>query len=96
MSCDQTIEERVTRGAEFLDQHAPAWRKRVDPQHLEMSSSRCCVLGQTFGLFSHGRIHLGVDLQEAEALGFVFLDAEECDPRYEELGAEWRRVLECR
>lgn len=43
--CDLLLVDAVAR----LDAVAPDWRTRVDPDRLNMSDPRRCVLGQVFG-----------------------------------------------
>lgn len=50
-----TYEEEVTRGAQLLDQHAPAdWRDRLDLNRLRMGDVTACVVGQTFDVTGSG------------------------------------------
>lgn len=53
-------QERVSRGAAYLDDVDPGWHARVDPETLELASGRACVLGQLHGDFrlGLGRAHL--------------------------------------
>jgi hypothetical protein len=53
-------QERVRRGATYLDDVDPGWHRRVDPTTLELSSGSSCVLGQLHGDFRMGlsRAHL--------------------------------------
>lgn len=48
------MRERVARGAALLDEHAPDWRYRVDPNRLNMLDGCRCILGQVFddGVFA--------------------------------------------
>ena len=57
---------RVERGAAYLDEIDPGWYRRIDPDTLELSSGRACVLGQLHGEFRRGlsRTHL-LDLSSA-------------------------------
>lgn len=41
-----TPEERVARGARFLDEKWPGWKGYVDPEKLDLTSMYDCVLGQ--------------------------------------------------
>lgn len=49
------IEERVTRGAEFLDTNYPGWERVIDVGALDLEDTTQCVLGQI------GR-HIGVSM----------------------------------
>lgn len=53
-------QERVRRGAAYLDDVDPGWHRRVDPATLELSSGSSCILGQLHGDFRMGlsRAHL--------------------------------------
>lgn len=42
------IRAAVDRGVKVLDHEHPTWRDSIDPTKLEMTNSRCCVLGQVF------------------------------------------------
>lgn len=42
------LADRVTDGAELLDERVPDWRERVDPGSLAMNDCRRCVCGQLF------------------------------------------------
>lgn len=54
MTKHEPIAERVTRGAEVLDEINPSWRKDIDVARLNIASPFSCVLGQAFGLYAHG------------------------------------------
>lgn len=41
-----TINERVTKGIEWLDSVSKTWRKKVSPGILQMENFLLCVLGQ--------------------------------------------------
>ena len=43
------LREATKRGARLLDQMLPGWHKRMRPEHLDMSSTSLCALGQLFG-----------------------------------------------
>ena len=43
-----TIEQRVTRGAAFLDQVAVGWEGRINLETLELRSAEHCICGQVF------------------------------------------------
>ena len=45
---------RVARGAAYLDDEQPGWYQHIDPDTLELSEGRCCVLGQLHGDFRLG------------------------------------------
>lgn len=88
-----SVEQRVRRGCEFLDEKASEgvipvdWRERVHPESLEISELERCVLGQLVGAESVGRIF--GDVVAAWSLGFDGGDEED----YEELNEVWKGVL---
>ena len=43
--------EQVDNGVAYLDEVKPGWRELIDLKRLDISSVRCCVLGQVFGDF---------------------------------------------
>ena len=45
----KTIEQRVTNGINWLNKVKPRWKKKIDVESLEMTSSYTCVCGQIFG-----------------------------------------------
>lgn len=47
-------QERVARGARFLDERDPGWYQRVNPVTLELADGQSCVLGQLHGDFRLG------------------------------------------
>jgi len=42
---------RVLDGIAVLDRTTPSWFRSVDPDTLDITSARNCVLGQTYGSF---------------------------------------------
>lgn len=44
-----TIEERVLRGAAWMDEHFPGWAEKVNTETIDQSSSINCVMGQATG-----------------------------------------------
>lgn len=42
-------EKRVARGVKWLDANAPGWTLKVNPDTLDLGTSRDCVLGQVYG-----------------------------------------------
>ena len=42
---------RVLKGAHYLDDVAPGWYWRVDPDTIDLTSGDKCVLGQVFGYY---------------------------------------------
>lgn len=56
----QRAEQRVRRGAAYLDDVDPGWFRRVHAATLELDSGNACVLGQLHGDFRVGlvRAHL--------------------------------------
>ena len=43
-----TAEERVKRGARWLDENFPGWEGRIHPDTLDVSSGVDCICGQVF------------------------------------------------
>jgi hypothetical protein len=68
---------RVAEGARYLDDEDPGWYQRVDPETLELSDGRCCVLGQLHGEYRRGLLRTLINASSAPraslsptALGF--------------------------
>lgn len=94
---DDTIEARVTRGAQLLDERLPGWVDRIDLDRLNLASSCNCILGQKFGDYLDG-IDALFNCQNTDAInhGFDAFEDEGADAEaaeYEALTAEWRRVI---
>lgn len=99
-----TIAERVAAGAAFLDKREPGWDRRIDLDRLDLESACACVLGQLH--FDKNAPDLSyiyairkLQIQEPRDAEFGFdvlegaedFSAEEAE--FEELTAEWKRVL---
>jgi hypothetical protein len=52
--------QRVRRGAELLDRHRPGWEWQVDIEHLNLSDTDFCLLGQLYGDYHSGCDALGL------------------------------------
>lgn len=98
----QTIEQRVARGIELLNDKGPkGWRRKVRVTKLDMSNPYTCVLGQVYdgvgwrsGYEAAGDIHLRGVLrggERAATYGFHVYNDE--SDSFEALTAEWRRQL---
>ena len=96
-------EAEVRRGAALLDEKEPAWRKRFNPEALNMADLYECVLGQVFGHYLTGHKRLFGELPEpnntttAVRYGFVVPSElwernEEFDQANEKLGKTWKAL----
>ncbi len=54
-------ELEVRRGIMLLDEKAPEWREKFDPETLDMLYIGGCVLYQVFGGFTEGLEALGIN-----------------------------------
>jgi hypothetical protein len=82
--------ERVAAGVALLDQKRPGWDAEVDLTLLLLASCDRCVLGQLYGDYSRATDVFDED-DYPEQYGF---DLFEGDPlTYEDLTAEWKRVI---
>lgn len=104
-----TIAERVARGAAMFDEELPGWWAvgRIDLTKLRMASGCDCVVGQMwepdedddgdYDGFTDALRHDWLDLDLASAKSFgLFAENHWDDARqieYDELTAEWRRVI---
>ncbi len=101
------MQERVQRGAAYLDEVDPGWHRRVNADTLELEDGHHCVLGQLHGEFrlGLGRSHL-ISLSSAPraslspvAHGFKCVGnvSEAWQARdYELLTAAWREAVQTR
>lgn len=48
------LQQRVERGAKWLDEVSPQWITMIDLTRLDLGNSRCCVLGQVYGDYDAG------------------------------------------
>jgi hypothetical protein len=87
-----TIEERVARGAAWLDEQEPGWARQVDLARLALSSPCRCVLGQLYGEYMDAPL---VDVfgnvagvEHGFNAGGIDTEAE-----FVALEARWRRVI---
>ena len=83
------IPTNVRRGAAFLDERLPGWRKRIRLDELDLSSGCNCVLGQTLGGYDEGKELLGLSEREVERYGFWRHGRQS----FESLTEGWRKVL---
>lgn len=87
----ERIKKRVQNGIDFLDEHIPDWRDKVNVETLVMKDGLDCIIGQVFNLklyeeFPHKIHEMNID---AFDLGFdAYVD------EYEDLTREWRRQLD--
>lgn len=97
-----TIEERVAKGVEFLDSRLPDWWQthsiNLDKFHLAEACN--CVIGQVapFPEFDDAidAGWLDLDYSTAYEMGFFAGHAWLNEATYDELTAEWRRVITSR
>ena len=83
-----TIEERVARGAAWLDSELPGWVAEIDLNRLVLSSPCRCICGQLYGEYADRPD--AIWHTDAEHGFNVFSD----DPsEWGALEDEWRRVI---
>jgi len=101
------VQERVARGAAWLDENRPGWRDAISLQELDMRSGCDCVLGQVYatdaidgdGYHYVLRKLIGSEIHYAWAAerGFTLVYSEERELTWlfdwNELEEEWRRVI---
>jgi hypothetical protein len=104
---EEAVQERVERGASYLDEVDPGWHRRVDAETLELEDGEHCVLGQLHGGFriGLGRSHV-LSLSSAPraslspvAYGFKCVEgvSDAWQARdYELLTAAWREAVRTR
>lgn len=87
-------EDRIAKGAEFLDNHfgEEDWRAKIDLDKLDMANSFDCVLGQLFRSFWNGCALLALNPQDTRSMAFL---TNPRDPyAYETLTREWKKYLQ--
>lgn len=96
------IDERVAKGAAWLDEHCPNWITRIDLELLDIELPTLCVLGQSFGLDNGGWIRLmdKHDMSQYEqcCFGFESKHAIDADNKveYDYLTEAWTEYIENR
>lgn len=89
----ESARERVLRGVALLDEHAPGWHEKVDPEILAIRSPKNCICGQVFGSFQEG---VRVLKLSGEGSRYGFNAAPSAGVKISEVEAQWRDVLEGR
>jgi len=104
---EEAVQERVERGAAYLDEVDPGWHRRVNADTLELEDGQHCVLGQLHGGFrlGLGRSHV-LSLSSAPRASLSPVDygfkcvenvSEAWQARdYELLTAAWREAVRAR
>jgi len=100
---ESEITKRAKRGAELMDRIMPGWHSQIDLDELDMSSCYKCILGQVYGNYPYGTLHVFMDLEhgkdcdrEEERNGFtsaVYPATPESQTEYELLGAAWKAEI---
>ena len=61
--------EQASRIANVLDNMNPGWYKTVDRDKLDMGDNCRCLLGQLYGMYSHGLSALGITRHDSVYYG---------------------------
>lgn len=91
-----SIQQRVAKGAAWLDTVRPGWRDSISLDKLDIASGCECVCGQTFGGYSigtellRGSVPYDTEGYYGIVVGHAFLHQF---TDLAELNAEWRRVI---
>ncbi len=67
------LQERVSTGDRFLDEHFPGWERKIDPKVLDMQDEEQCVLGLLFGDCSVALAQFDFSASQLTPLGFSAL-----------------------
>lgn len=72
-----SIEQRVTNGANMLDERTPDWYRQIR-KLIDIRSLGECVLGQVYGSWSRGSEIVGIDgdRESQEFYGFELTEDE--------------------
>ncbi len=97
MNEEMTLDERVAKGSQWLDQKQPGWRQKINIDTLDVESMYNCVLGQVFGSFSHAIHDCGIPLSILD-WGFCCpikysRDKSVVSQAFGKLTAAWKKVL---
>lgn len=94
-----TVERRVQKGMELLDEQKPDWRESIHIESLNIGTIHTCVLGQVFGNYFRGKDVLNLNDYEggdARDLGFIAVYSDDHTIVMNDVNAlnvEWKRVL---
>ena len=92
-----TVQEKVANGIEFLEEHYPGFRERVDKSTLSMRNGGLCMFAQASGLRYVDAVNKhGLSTDDAIRLGFDVsynISRAVRTYAYGELEAEWLRQL---
>jgi hypothetical protein len=97
-----SIEDRVARGAAFLDKNYPGWEQNINTETLALDDCKNCIIGQAVGSFaitcSEHKIenpsYLGF---EVEGYHFLSMKSEEREMKeYQLLELAWVKLLKDR
>ncbi len=98
-----SVQKCVQNGVTFLDEKFPGWKKRIDPDILEMEDGWDCILGQLaptvdpvsddYDIDNYMDMcsYLGLDERTSQSYGFVIITF--CDYTYNDLDIAWKEVL---
>lgn len=99
---EMSIDERVAKGAAWLDERCSDWINRIDLEILDISRPALCVLGQSFGL-NPSNWHIFMNMHDMGqydecCLGFESRHALSGDEavEYEYLNEAWIEYIENR
>ena len=90
-----TVENRVAKGARFLDLQYPGWFEKINPETLELRGSNSCILGKCYGDYATGLRRLKIwGTGKQQTFGFTenFLEVIEWDG----LKNAWLKEIETR
>lgn len=91
----ELVEDRVKRGAEWLDGEMPGWERKIDLDMLRLDSPCNCILGQLFdGDF--GAVVPGRKQAWAQNCGFLSysFEATVSMREYDALEESWIKVIQ--
>lgn len=71
--CDETLADRVARGAAWMDEQTPDWFRQVNDDTFDVADCETCIWGQVYGGFFWKQGDLGWDLRQAEDYGFTIV-----------------------
>ena len=94
-----SLQERVDRGIEWLDERCPSWRSRIDIHTLDIKTGCNCVLGQL------NLVHQFIFVEQKEYPDYGFdttreeanleFNSEEWNRAYSDLREAWIHEINC-
>ena len=93
MTSQDHFDQVARNGARLLDSQRPGWWSDISVEDLRLDGCTDCVLGQLFGDYMEGRVHLGMTGVESANYGFTIPVPFNREPYWAQLTRAWKREI---